>query len=151
MVWLAYLGLSGAVLFAISCAVMLLGAPPKVVIELAVSTSSVMLGGAMLVNFCAVAFRRGTSQLAPDQLSALMITMPPAGKREEGPAPAHKSTGTRFLADLPRSGPQARSIGKAIPSSSERRPAKPALPRSVVLQAARPRAAHKTSWESAAR
>lgn len=58
MVWWAYLALSGSILFAITCAALIIGAPPKILIEWAISLSALMLAGAMLANLCAVALRR---------------------------------------------------------------------------------------------
>lgn len=131
MVWLAYLGLSGSILFAISCATLLMGAPPKVVVELAVSASSVMLAGAMFVNLCVVALRRATTELDSD--STTLFAILPSAARGESPAPAIKSPAKHILADLPRAGRQARPA----PPQHERRTATRSLPPSVVLQAAR--------------
>ncbi len=142
MVWVAYLGLSGSVLFAVSCALILLGAPPKVVIDLAVSTASLMLGGAMLANFFALGIRRRSAQAPHPTSAALMVALTPSYapvSRQTAPAAAASSPPPlpprprNRYADLPRQQLRVPVLRDPEP------PARPGPPAVVIVQAVRRR------------
>jgi len=58
MIWWAYAGLSGAVVFSIVLTALTIGAPTGAIVQLSVWSASVMLGLAMLANILATATRR---------------------------------------------------------------------------------------------
>lgn len=58
MVWLAYAGFTGAVVFSILLLAWTIGVPSEAMVQLAVTTTAVMLGCGMVMNLCIVALRR---------------------------------------------------------------------------------------------
>ena len=57
MIWWAYAGLSGAILSSIVLTVWLIGAPASALVQIATTTASVMLAGAMIANIAAIMVR----------------------------------------------------------------------------------------------
>ena len=57
MIWWAYAGLSGAVVGSVVLMAWIIGVPQHALMQIATTTASVMLGGAILANIAAIMFR----------------------------------------------------------------------------------------------
>jgi hypothetical protein len=58
MIWRAYAGLSGSIVFAIVLVAWIVGVPVEGIAKLAFNSALALLGFGVLVNVCAVALRR---------------------------------------------------------------------------------------------
>ena len=57
MIWWAYAGLSGAVVGSVVLMALIIGVPQNALMQIATTTASVMLGGAIVVNIAAMMLR----------------------------------------------------------------------------------------------
>jgi len=57
MIWWAYAGLSGAIVSSVVLTTWLIGAPASALVQIATTTASLMLAGAMIANIATIMVR----------------------------------------------------------------------------------------------
>ena len=91
MIWWAYAGFSGSIVMSLVMVAWTIGVPSNAIMQLAVATSSMLLGGAMLANLCTIVLRRPPApaldgaatgaHLAGKRSDKKRSTLPPATMR----------------------------------------------------------------------